>query len=398
VAVTHLPHHTLFLCRLYDPRLSAGFDREVYIANLLGSNPKACPHFPEVFGRFIVENGSEEHPDLCWPPPSELMQAIAELKRFRKEGAIHCMHMEYINENSLSEKITENGFNPEKSRHLLLQIAFALNHALKIGVTHYDLKPDNIFLQRLDQETVVFLRCGKRTLKIPQSLRIKVADFGCSRIEQEPGPLFHKGCITTPENTPPDCLLLGNQAEAGRKQDAYGFALIMLDFHACTPFFLHDITVPDDFVSEMVRFFEGKTEANDKFSKIRDIMQNNHTIRRRLIRSLYRIMVLAGVPKRLHQDSKLRESPIWKFLVEFITSSRFQTHKMKYNLKNGTETEFLRKRLGPNGTLLLLHLMHMDPLQRGDLRDVLQSDFLYENLDKTDGHDHSGAEVYTVFE
>jgi len=67
-----------------------------------------------------------------------------------EEGGYHFFVMEHIDGRSLKELLREWGrFPEEQALGLGLQIAKALEHAFKLGITHRDVKPGNILI---DQE------------------------------------------------------------------------------------------------------------------------------------------------------------------------------------------------------------------------------------------------------
>ena len=91
--------------------------------------------------------------------------------------------MEYLDGESLSDAIIARGrLPPREVAQIIAQAARALTRAHSSGVVHRDLKPDNIFLAKVDEpvEGLPFV--------------VKLVDFGIAKIFEEPAP--------PPEGTP----------------------------------------------------------------------------------------------------------------------------------------------------------------------------------------------------
>jgi serine/threonine protein kinase len=117
--------------------------------------------------------------------------------------------MEYLDGESLSDAIISRGrLPPREVAQIILQAARALTRAHASGVVHRDLKPDNIFLAKVDEpvEGLPFV--------------VKLVDFGIAKIFDEPpkegtpsnkmgGPTREGTVIGTPNFMAPEQLSVG---------------------------------------------------------------------------------------------------------------------------------------------------------------------------------------------
>jgi serine/threonine protein kinase len=126
------------------------------------------------------------------------------------EAGLPYIVMEYLDGESLSDAIISRGrLPPREVAQIILQAARALTRAHASGVVHRDLKPDNIFLARVDEpvEGMPFV--------------VKLVDFGIAKIFDEPakaegtpsykmgGPTREGTVIGTPNFMAPEQLSVG---------------------------------------------------------------------------------------------------------------------------------------------------------------------------------------------
>lgn len=155
-----------------EDRLGGGGMGEVFrvrhlMLNQLRALKKIKPEYSsdvEYKKRFFREAkaaGIINHPNIC---------AVYDLVDHARDGLF--MVMEYINGDSLSEKLRKKGsFSPKQAIELLEPIADALDTAHEAGVIHRDVKPSNI---------MVGVSARGRPI-------IKLLDLGIAKLQPRPG-------------------------------------------------------------------------------------------------------------------------------------------------------------------------------------------------------------------
>lgn len=126
------------------------------------------------------------------------------------DGSIYTV-MEWLEGRTLSSIIEENSGLPwKRCRNFLLQLAHAMAHAHRCGITHRDLKPDNILV------------CAR-----PTSDFCKIIDFGLSKDAAIEKRLTQTGqLLGTPYYMSPE-QVLGRSAD--RRSDVYGLGVIAFE-------------------------------------------------------------------------------------------------------------------------------------------------------------------------
>ena len=93
----------------------------------------------------------------------------------------------------------------------------------------------------------------------------KLADYGTANVDCiTNGQNVTIPQFTTLENTPPDFLILGDQALQGHGHDCFGLDLCMLHLftgHAPYKYILEDISCPPNFKKELRRIWENEEET-----------------------------------------------------------------------------------------------------------------------------------------
>lgn len=92
---------------------------------------------------------------------------IVGLRDFAEDGNFYYLVMDYVGGGDLMEFVIDNGAIPEAaSREIIRQVLVAVEYVHGLGISHRDLKPDNILIVR------------------DEPVWIKVSDFGLAKIAQ----------------------------------------------------------------------------------------------------------------------------------------------------------------------------------------------------------------------
>lgn len=332
-------------------------------------------------------------------------------------GRFQFIRMELCTEGDAEEFIKDqpNELLPiEMSRILLFQISFALYAgATKFSLKHYDLKLLNVFLQKasnvpgakLSATGDVVLRYGLGSknfaLRMPveKALLAKLADYGTADVKAETnGQPLSLAQITTPENTPPEFLILGDAAKQGHEHDLFGLGLCMLHlFTGSAPYeeILEDVQCPPTFKKMLSDLWEDESVAG--YSVIRSfVMSEVYTdddgnitegeADETFYDTLYKFLVLFGVPENKFQ--RRQHGRVWKAVSDCFgcpmskrgkDSTYFARDQRKYSLSHGTNKYIARARRNlekfDGGMELLRSLVDFDGSKRATALDVLNSEF-----------------------
>jgi eukaryotic-like serine/threonine-protein kinase len=120
--------------------------------------------------------------------------------------------MEFLDGQDLAHRVERGGPMPvEELADVMLPVCSAVAEAHRVGITHRDLKPQNIFLAR-----------G------PRGIEPKVLDFGISKgNDTKPGALTGTGMIGTPFYFAPEQIL--DARSAGPASDQYALGVILYE-------------------------------------------------------------------------------------------------------------------------------------------------------------------------
>lgn len=338
-------------------------------------------------------------------------------------GRFQYVRMELINEGDAEELIKrqpESVLTQEVAQAVLFQIAFALHAAAdKFSMKHYDIKLLNVFLQKVEAvatgDVVMRYGLGSHTfaLRMPNSNAYiaKLADFGTANINVESnGQPVTIAQFTTLENTPPDFMILGDDARQGHGHDNFGLGLCMLHlFTGSAPYeeILEEVKCPSNFKKRLRAIWEN--EKVDGYSIIYSLINDGvvkdeagHIVEgepdETLYDTLYRYLVLFGVP--VNEFEQKRCPKVWKAISDsfMITSNpnkqkgyrnlkrpgsdrtQYNRDCKKYSLQTGNDKRISRARLAlqsiAGGMELLFQLCSFDPLSRGSAMEVLNSTFM----------------------
>lgn len=349
--------------------------------------------------------------------------------------------MELINEGDAEEYIKRQ---PEAllpfqlARSVLFQLAFAVYAAAdKFSVKHYDIKMLNLFIHSIpDLETDMVLRYGIGShvyaLRMPstQAIIAKLADFGTADMAAastgQPVALSH---FTTLENTPPDFLILGDEAKQGHEHDCFGMGLCMLHlFTGGYPYeeIMEKVVCPKHLKLRLKDIWEN--ESVPEYSVIRSIIYDGVDVDEdgdvvgevddTFYDTLYRFLVLFGVPS---EPFKQKTRPrVWKAMYECLLAGQKPVSRKKgtrgndvaqykrdckrFSIQSGTN-EYIARARGAlasvdGGLELLFALCNFDPMKRATAMQVLNSKFLedlHEDPQATPNYEGAHVESFMNF-
>lgn len=261
----------------------------------------------------------------------------------RRAGKFQYIRMELCKFGDLEKFIAnqpDKDISSYEARHLLFQMAFSLYAASsQFGMKHYDVKLLNFFLQSANEESInvethpcTILRYGVGhyifDLKMPttRAYIAKLADYGTADLQQDSqGNPVTLGQFTTLENSPPEQLILGDEALQGFGHDLFGLGLCMLHlFTGDAPYeeILQDVICPPALKKKLKQIWLSEKKSSG-FCVIRsvilsDVFEDENNIAQgkpdeTLYHTLYRYLVLFGIPKDKFQNKK--SGSVWKAIV-----------------------------------------------------------------------------------
>jgi hypothetical protein len=295
--------------------------------------------------------------------------------------------------------------SPNVCRNLLFQMAFSLHVASdRFGLKHYDVKLLNFFLQSaldpsiaVDSHPNVVLRYGVgshvfRLRMDPNNAHIaKLADYGTSVLRSNAdGQPVSLGQFTTLENTPPDYLILGNAAEQGIGHDCFGLGLCMLHlFTGHCPYeeILEEVVCPENFKAKLRKIWKSASHDVIRSVMLYDNEEGQEVEDDTLYNTLYRFLVLFGIPQR--RFSSRKHGKVWRAIDATLLPPKangcpdmavFTLDQERFSLSEGSDERIAnaRSRLeGMDGAMeLLLSLVSFDPNKRATPLDVINSRFM----------------------
>ena len=329
-------------------------------------------------------------------------------------GRFQFIRMELCSEGDFEEYLKRQQsecLHKSVARTSLFQIAFALHAAAdRYSLKHYDIKLLNVFVQEVEAQTpLVVLRYGLGShvyaLELPSEFAFfaKLADYGTANIQAEStGQPVTIAQFSTLENTPPDYMILGDEACQGHGHDNFGLGLSMLHLftgHAPYEEIMEEVVCPPMLKKKLRSIWEN--DNVETYSVIRSVIlsdvykdERGHILEGEpdatLYDTLYRFLVLFGIP-----DVKFdqRRCPlVWKAITEALETKCSRRRKQgtdiaqyerdceKYSVLYGNNYHIARARESlesmPGGMDLLFELCSFDPKSRATALQVLNSPFM----------------------
>ena len=401
---------------------------ELAVSVLLSSLVRrgVCPNFVATRGMF---SSQFEPPDHYWgtsdnkrPKGSvyDPTKSSRKPKEPKQTGHFQYIRMELCGEGDAEEFLKRQpneSLLPVQARNVLFQISFALYAAAeKFSLKHYDVKLLNVFMQRISQNNGnnVILRygLGEHIFALESSredaIIAKLADYGTANVDcTTNGQNVTIAQFTTLENTPPDFLILGDDALQGHGHDCFGLGLCMLHLftgHAPYEEILEEVTCPANLKKELRRIWENEEET--QYSVLRSIVladvfkdEDGQVIEGEaddtLYDTLYRYLVLFGIPddSSALSNSKVMAAVKTTLLFEgrqkkgrgrnrknLSDAKKFTGDCNKFSLSHGSNKYISRARMSlfamDGGMDLLMSLVHFNPTYRKSALDVLNSEFM----------------------
>lgn len=240
-------------------------------------------------------------------------------------------------------------------RNLLFQMAFALVVAGGLSVRHYDIKLLNFFLasakdpsieDEVHPSVVLSYHVGKSVFCLQmdpsRAYVAKLADFGTSTMDgSKDGQPITSDQFTTLENTPPDFLILGNDARQGFGHDCFGLGLCMLHlFTGHHPYeeILSEVKCPSALKRQLKAIWQQKKpHGHDVIQHEIENQEKRH--RGLLYDTLYRFFVLFGVPDNQF-GTKEEHKKMWQVINNTLcsegqTAKVFKKDSHEYSLAYG---------------------------------------------------------------
>lgn len=289
------------------------------------------------------------------------LSSFPTLTHFSSHTSFQYIRMELCKHKDTEEylrKLPNKIVSPSDCRNLLFQMAFALFVAgRQLEMKHYDIKLLNFFLQSaLDDSTPeylhphVVLRYGVGSsvfrLRMPPStaLVVKLADYGTSVLRSDcDGQPISIGQFTTFENTPPEYLILGNDAKQGYGHDCFGLGLSMLHlFTGHCPYeeILEDVVCPEALKIKLRRIWKSHTHDIIRSAMMYEDSDGIEVEDETFYHTLYRFIVLFGMPKKKikgeGRDNKVRRAIKSTLLKPGChDASAFEAHRCIFSLATG---------------------------------------------------------------
>ncbi|NJK75430.1 MAG: serine/threonine protein kinase [Microcoleus sp. SU_5_6] len=166
---------------------------------VLNTDVQSKPNFQELQTKFVNEALSLAR---CTHP--HVVQVYRIFPEWAGNIKLWCMEMEFIDGTNLGEHLRDKGiFSEAKALSIIQQVGSALSFVHQQGLTHLDVKPENIMLRKQDSEAVLI-------------------DFGLARQATAPGKLRTNSNCGTECYAPIE--LLAQRAERGAYTDVYSLA------------------------------------------------------------------------------------------------------------------------------------------------------------------------------
>jgi len=274
---------------------------------------------------------------------SKALSSAPPAKRKSYPGDYQFIRMELCDQGDLEEFIRKqpDGLLPlNVIPHLLFQMCFALYSARDtLSMRHYDVKLLNFFLRSLlpggDQPVFMRYGLGQRTFCVapPEGFRlcVKLADFGTTEVSPNTlGQPIGVEQFTTLENTPIEYLLNGSDEVQAYQADSFSLGLAMLHlFTGVAPYeeIMEDVTCPDELFDALTAVWDERDNKGESkegpYSVVADVIHSDSEPEEVLHHTLYRYLVLCGMPEEVWttyggRPKNKSSNAVWHAVARFI--------------------------------------------------------------------------------
>jgi len=312
--------------------------------------------------------------------------------------------------------------DPEEARTFMFQMAVALHAAGdRFRLKHYDVKLLNFFLQSANDNTVkeedhpfTVLRYGINSdvynlrMKTSRAFIVKLADYGTCNMSSDDQSVILSN-FTTIENSPPEYMILGDNAKQGHGHDCFGLGLSMLHMftgHAPYEEILESVLCPRSLKKKLQKIW---VDGNGNFEVIRSVILSNvfedeegnieGEADDTLYHTLYRFLVLFGIPEDKNDWGE--GCRVWKAVTSCLAPKVLKRSKRKMNQSrlglvqdhvqyeedckrfsflygDDTRISLARQNLQKmeGGVDILMSLVSFNPQKRASALDVINSTFM----------------------
>ncbi len=171
-------------------------DRVVAV-KLMAPRLASDPEFAERFEREARALARLDHP------------GVVRVHEFGEAAGVYYLVMEYVDGANLRELMAQD-IAPDDAAEIIGQLCDALAYAHARGVVHRDIKPENVLLER--------------------GGRVKVADFGLAKLQQEPGGATAtrtRRIVGTPQYMAPE--QLGDPGAVDHRADIFAIGVVFYE-------------------------------------------------------------------------------------------------------------------------------------------------------------------------
>src|SRR5258705_10089346 len=140
--------------------------------------------------------------------------------------------MEYVEGQTLRQKITANGLTVRETLGIAIQIAEGLGKAHQAGIIHRDLKPENLMISRDGYAKILDFGLAKLVAQRERALAGDSEQKTLLRVQTESGTLLGTVNYMSPEQ------LLGQRVD--RRCDIFSFGVVICELLTGKCPFVHD--------------------------------------------------------------------------------------------------------------------------------------------------------------
>jgi len=394
---------------IYDMGTGAIVCQELQISRLMTSLLAwgHCPNFVQIYDTFrcsLPPNSIWGSKDNRCPQGTSYNGKRPGVKLFKPPNNVEVGNYQYIvmelcsngDVEEYMSKLSQGQFCLKQIKSLMFQMIISLYSAQRVfGLRHYDVKLLNFLLKETDAKQLVYEVDDQKyvialDMKKEPNFIAKLADFGTADVSSlSSTQKIGIDQFTTLENTPIEYLLLGDKSSQSFSADAFCLGLSMIHLYTGTsPYeeILKDVKAPRSFYSKVSSIWEGPSDQYDVIKKVISDFDEEED-KRILYDTLYRFLVLLGIPNRSEMETYTNQSPILEAIYQLQLSNndfrkQFMSDVTKFSLWEGEAPLMQRARknlsVHEGSTDLLKGLVHFDPFKRFSMPKALKQPMFKE--------------------